>query len=394
MSLEKHNITVVGLGYVGLSNAVLLSQHNTVYAVDIVEEKVSLLDEKISPIHDDDITYYLKSKKLDLHPTTDLIKSVVVSEFLIISTPTNYDENTNQFDTRSIYEVAKIAIQHNPQITIIIKSTIPIGFTNQLRKDLNYQDILFSPEFLREGKALYDNLHPSRIIVGSKNDKAKKFAELLKQGALKDNIDILFMDSNESEAVKLFANTYLAMRVSYFNELDNFAIEKNLNTKDIIQGVSLDPRIGNYYNNPSFGFGGYCLPKDTRQMLANYKNIPQHLIQSIIDSNELRKSYLVELILKKNPKSIGIYRLIMKEGSDNFRSSSIQDLIKKLSHHNIKIVLFEPGLMHNEYQGFQNEPCFKSFIKGSDIIVANRLDDKIIKYKDKVFTRDIFSKDE
>lgn len=261
MSLKKYNITVVGLGYVGLSNAVLLSQHNTVYAVDIVEEKVKLLNKKISPIHDDDITNYLQSKELDLHPTTDLIKSVVGSDFLIISTPTNYDENTNQFDTESIYEVAKLAIQNNPQITIIIKSTIPIGFTNKLRKDLNYQDILFSPEFLREGKALYDNLHPSRIIVGSKNDKAKTFADLLRQGAIKDNIDILFMDSNDSEAVKLFANTYLAMRVSYFNELDNFAIEKNLNAKDVIQGVSLDPRIGNYYNNPSFGYGGYCLPK-------------------------------------------------------------------------------------------------------------------------------------
>ena len=394
MCLKKHNITVVGLGYVGLSNAILLSQHNTVYAVDIVEEKVKLLNEKISPIHDDDITNYLKSKKLDLHPTTDLIKSVISSNFLIISTPTNYDESTNQFDTGSIYAVAKAAIQNNPKITIIIKSTIPIGFTNQLRKDLNYEDILFSPEFLREGKALYDNLYPSRIIVGSKNDKAKTFAALLKQGAIKNNIDILFMDSNESEAVKLFANTYLAMRVSYFNELDNFAIEKDLNTKDIILGVSLDPRIGNYYNNPSFGFGGYCLPKDTRQMLANYKDIPQHLIQSIIDSNELRKSYLVELILKKNPKSIGVYRLIMKEGSDNFRSSSIQDLIKKISHHNIKIFIYEPELKQESFDGYPNETNLENFINNSEIIISNRLDKNIEKYKDKVFTRDIFSKDD
>jgi len=394
MSLKKHNITVVGLGYVGLSNAILLSQHNTVYAVDIVEEKVRLLNEKISPIHDDDITNYLQSKKLDLHPTTDLIKSVVESEFLIISTPTNYDENTNRFDTRSIYEVAKIAIQNNPQINIIIKSTIPIGFTNQLRKDLNYEDILFSPEFLREGKALYDNLYPSRIIVGSKNDKAKTFATLLKQGAIKHDIDILLMDSSESEAVKLFANTYLAMRVSYFNELDNFAIEKNLNTKDIIQGVSLDPRIGNYYNNPSFGYGGYCLPKDTRQMLANYKDIPQHLIQSIIDSNELRKNYLVELILKKNPKFIGVYRLIMKEGSDNFRSSSIQDLIRRLSRHNLKISIYEPELKQKSFEGYPNETNFENFINNSDIVIANRLDKNIYIHKDKVFTRDIFSKDD
>lgn len=394
MSLKKHSITVAGLGYVGLSNAVLLSQHNTVYAVDVVEEKVRLLNEKISPIHDDDITNYLQSKKLDLHPTTDLIKSVVESDFLIISTPTNYDENTNRFDTKSIYEVAKIAIQNNPQITIIIKSTIPIGFTNQLRMDLNYQDILFSPEFLREGKALYDNLYPSRIIVGSRNEKAKTFAALLNQGAIKDNIDILFMDSNESEAVKLFANTYLAMRVSYFNELDNFAIEKNLNAKDVIQGVSLDPRIGNYYNNPSFGYGGYCLPKDTRQMLANYKDIPQHLIQSIIDSNELRKNYLVELLLKKNPKSIGVYRLIMKEGSDNFRSSSIQDLIIRLGHHNIKIYIYEPELKHDSFDGYPNETNFENFINNSDVVIANRLDKKIHMYKDKVFTRDIFSKDD
>ena len=394
MSLESINISVVGLGYVGLSNAILLSQKNKVYAIDIIEEKINLLLKKESPIQDDEILKFLKSKHLNLYPTMNLKESVIDSKYLIISTPTNYDVNTSEFDTKSIYKVAKDAIKFNPQITIIIKSTIPIGFTDKLRNDLNFKNIFFSPEFLREGNALYDNLYPSRIIIGGTCERARIFAELLEKCAIKKNIKVLLMTSTDAEAVKLFANTYLAMRISYFNELDNFTIEKKLNTKDIVLGVSLDPRIGNYYNNPSFGYGGYCLPKDTRQMLSNFKNIPQNLIKSIVDSNEIRKNYLVNKILEKNPKTVGIYRLVMKEDSDNFRSSSIQDIMKKLKQHSINLIIFEPVLNQSKFEGFKVFANFKDFESKADIIVANRLDDKIKPYIKKIFTRDIFSRDE
>lgn len=386
----KTTITIAGLGYVGLSNAILLSQHNKVFGVDIDEKKIGLLQEKKSPIVDLDISEYLSSKVLDFHPTTNFKNSVINSEYLIISTPTNYDENTNEFDTKSIFNVAKEAIKINSAINIIIKSTVPIGFTEQLKKELNFQNIIFSPEFLREGKALYDNLYPSRIIVSDTSKKAKDFALLLKDGSLKPNVEILHMSSTEAEAVKLFSNTYLAMRVSFFNELDNFTLEKNLDTRNIIRGVSLDPRVGDYYNNPSFGYGGYCLPKDTKQMITNYKNIPQSLIQAIVDSNELRKKFIVDLLLQKAPKTVGVYRLIMKEGSDNFRSSSIQDVIYKLHEKNIKIIIYEPTLNSDKFDIFKVCNDLETFTSASDLILANRIDQKISLFNEKLFSRDIF----
>lgn len=386
-------IAVAGTGYVGLSLAVLLSQHNEVYALDIMKEKVDMINNHISPIRDNEIEDYLKNKKLNLKATLDYKEAFKDAKYIVISTPTNYDDKTNKFDTSSVEDTIEKVISMNLDTTIIIKSTIPVGFTEKMKDKYGIDNIIFSPEFLREGSALYDNLYPSRIILGEKSKRAEKFANLLKEGALKENIDVKFMGNTEAEAVKLFSNTYLALRVAYFNELDTYCELKGLNTKEIIEGVGLDPRIGSHYNNPSFGYGGYCLPKDTKQLLANYKDVPENLIEAIVKSNDTRKTHIAEMIISKNPRVVGIYRLTMKTDSDNFRSSAIQGVIQNLKKNNVEIIIYEPTLEDDEFNDCKVIHDFDEFKKCSDIIIANRLEDALKDCKDKVYTRDLYSRD-
>jgi UDPglucose 6-dehydrogenase len=387
-------IAIAGTGYVGLSNAVLLAQNNEVVALDIIPEKVELINKRISPIEDKEITEFFQTKNLNLKATTDKKEAYENAEYVVVATPTDYDPVTNYFNTKSIESVIKDVIAINPNATIVIRSTIPIGYTERVKKEFNYKNIFFVPEFLREGKALFDSLYPSRIIVGEKSTRAEIFANLLRDGAFKETIPILFTNNTEAEAVKLFANTYLAMRVAFFNELDTYAEMKGLNTKDIIEGMCLDPRIGNHYNNPSFGYGGYCLPKDTKQLVANYTldNIPQRLMESIIDSNIIRKEFIAKRVLEKKPKIVGIYRLVMKAGSDNFRSSAIFDVMEMLKPF-VKLVVYEPMAKGDEVEGVEFVKDFEQFAKKADVILANRIDENLEKVKDKVYTRDIYSRD-
>ena len=387
-------IAIAGTGYVGLSLATLLSQYNEVVALDIVPEKVEMINNRISPIKDEYIETYFKEKKLNLHATLDYKEAFSGAKFVIISTPTNYDEKTNYFDTSSVEDVIKKVISmYDDNIVMIVKSTIPVGFINNMKEKYHIDNIIFSPEFLREGKALYDNLYPSRIIIGEKSKRAEEFGELLKSASLKDDVVVKYMDSTEAEAVKLFANTYLALRVAYFNELDTYAELKNLNTRDIIEGVCLDPRIGNFYNNPSFGYGGYCLPKDTKQLKANYKNIPENLISAIVESNNTRKEHIAKEIINKSPKIIGIYKLAMKSGSDNFRTSAIQDVMEKIKSNGIEIVIYEPTLQEDTFKNNKVIKNIEEFKNISDIILVNRYDESLKDVKDKIYTRDLFLRD-